>query len=216
MAAVNKYNYEDIRDKKLAESICVAATVKVLKFDKAKMTVNVQPISKQLENGKYESAPPVLQIPVAVTRTGGFIFRPWIKEGDVGVVVYLDHDMDATVTGGKEAKPLTERNHATTDAVFIGGIVSGGYSADSIPDEAHVIAKEDGSIYVAVTEEKVEIKNESTTAEFKPDSIDMKTATVNITADVKVTGEITATGDIIAENRVSGAHHTHPGTGEPS
>ena len=49
---------------------------------------------------------------VALTHCGGFIFRPWIKEGDIGTVVYLDHDMDATVTGGKEAKPLTERNHA--------------------------------------------------------------------------------------------------------
>lgn len=191
MSSVNAYNYEEIHDRKLAESICVAATVSVLKFDKAKMTVNVQPLSKQLENGKYETPPPILQIPVAVTRLGGFIFRPWIKEGDVGVVVYLDHDMDATVTGGKEAKPLTERNHATTDAVFIGGIVSGDYTVPgSIPDTAHVIAKEDGEIYVAVTDEKVIVKNTDTTvAEFKADSIDMKSVNMNITleGDMKVT-----------------------------
>lgn len=220
LSDVNPFNYQRIHDQRLRESICVAATVSVLKFDKARMTVNVQPLSKQLENGKYETPPPILQIPVAVTRTGGFILRPWIKEGDVGVVVYLDHDMDATVTGGREAKPLTERNHATTDAVFIGGIVSGDYTVPGIPDDAHVIAREDGTIYVAVTKEKVEIKNEGTTAEFKSDSIDMKTTTVNITADVRVTGEITATKDIIAENRVSGAHHTHTGcsggsTGQP-
>ena len=147
MSSANLYNYEEIRDRKLAESICVAATVSVLKFDKDKMTVNVQPLSKQLENGKYETPPPILQIPVAVTRIGGFILRPWIEAGDVGVVVYLDHDMDATVTGGKEAKPLTERNHATTDAVFIGGIVSGDYVVKGLPDKAHVIAREDGEIY---------------------------------------------------------------------
>lgn len=182
MSSVNAYNYEEIHDRKLAESICVAATVSVLKFDKAKMTVNVQPLSKQLENGKYETPPPILQIPVAATRIGGFIFRPWIKEGDVGVVLYLDHDMDATVTGGKEAKPLTERNHATTDAVFVGGIVSGDYTVKGLPDEAHVIAREDGEIYVAVTTEKVIIKNTDTTvAEFKADSIDMKTVDMNIT-----------------------------------
>lgn len=182
MSSVNAYNYEEIHDRKLAESICVAATVSVLKFDKAKMTVNVQPLSKQLENGKYETPPPILQIPVAATRIGGFIFRPWIKEGDVGVVLYLDHDMDATVTGGKEAKPLTERNHATTDAVFVGGVVSGDYTVKGLPDEAHVIAREDGEIYVAVTAEKVIIKNTDTTvAEFKADSIDMKTVDMNIT-----------------------------------
>ena len=68
MPGVNQYNYEEIHDRKLAESICVAATVKVLKFDKAKMTVNVQPLSKHLENGNYESPPPILQIPVGATR----------------------------------------------------------------------------------------------------------------------------------------------------
>ena len=105
MSAINEYEYQQIHDKRLAESICVAATVKVVAFDPAKMTVDVQPLSKHLQNGKYESQPPILGVPVACTRCGGFITRPWIKAGDTGVVVYLDHDMDSTVTGGKEAKP---------------------------------------------------------------------------------------------------------------
>ncbi len=186
MADVNQYNYQRIHDDKLRESICVAATVQVTAFDPAKMTVNVQPLSKHLENGKYESQPPILRVPVCMTRIGGFIFRPWIKVGDVGVVVYLDHDMDSTVTGGKEAQPLTERNHATSDAIFIGGIVSGDFTVKGLPDEAHVIAKEDGSIYVAVTKDKVAIKNGGTTADFTDSSIDMKTQTVNITASGNV------------------------------
>ena len=83
-----------------------------------------------------------------------------------------------------------------------------------------MLAKEDGTIYVAVTEEMVSIKNNDTTADFKADSVDIKTTTVNITADVRVTGEITATKDILAESSISGAHHTHPGcsggsTGQP-
>ena len=192
------YKYQQVHDQKLAESICVAATVKVIAFDKGKMTVNVQPLSKHLEHGKFESQPPILQVPVACTRCGGFIFRPWIKVGDVGLVVYLDHDLDSTVTGGKEADPLTERNHATSDAVFIGGIVSGGYKVQGLPDECHAIATEDGSVYVAVTK-----------------------SGIILNGDVQVNGKITATGDVMAENRVSGAHHTHPGdsggmTGQPT
>lgn len=104
MSAINDYEYQQIHDKRLAESICVAATVKVVAFDPAKMTVDVQPLSKHLQNGKYESQPPILGVPVACTRCGGFITRPWIKAGDTGVVVYLDHDMDSTVTGGKGGK----------------------------------------------------------------------------------------------------------------
>lgn len=149
MSAINEYEYQKIHDKRLAESICVAATVKVVAFDPVKMTVDVQPLSKHLQNGKYESQPPILGVPVACTRCGGFITRPWIKAGDTGVVVYLDHDMDSTVTGGKEAKPLTERNHATTDAIFIGAIVAGSYSSSGLPSDSLVLAAENGSVYVA-------------------------------------------------------------------
>lgn len=197
MANVRPYNYQQIHDRRLAESICVAAVVSVKAFDPVKMTVDVQPLSKHLENGKYESQPPILSIPVACTRSGGFIIRPWIKEGDVGVVVYLDHDMDSTVSGGKEAQPLTERNHATTDAIFIGGIVAGDYTVQGLPSESLVLATDDGSIYVAVTKSGVQILG-----------------------DVHVEGQITASKDIIAEERISGAHHTHTGcsggtTGQP-
>lgn len=216
LADVNQYNYQRIHDDKLRESICVAATVQVMSFDPAKMTVNVQPLSKHLENGKYESQPPILKVPVALTHCGGFIFRPWIKEGDIGTVVYLDHDMDATVTGGREANPLTERNHATTDAIFVGALVAGSYTVEGLPDESICIATEDGKIYVAVTKDKVIVKNKHTTAEFSSDSIVMQAATVKIKADVEVDGKIVATGDVISEARISGAHHTHPGTGGPS
>lgn len=194
---MNNYEYQRAHDQRLIASVSVAATVQVTKFDKSKMTVNVQPLSKHLQNGNYESQPPILGIPVAVTRMGGFILRPWIKEGDVGLVVYLDHDLDSTVSGGKEAEPQTTRNHSTSDAVFIGGIVSGGYTVAGLPDESLCLAVEDGSIYVAVKKDGIEIKG-----------------------DVSVNGSITATGDVISENGISGSHHTHTGcqggsTGQP-
>lgn len=196
MPNVNSYNYEHIHDRKLANSICVAATVQVTAFDAEKMTVNVQPLSKCLQNGKYESQPPILKVPVMCMRCGGFILRPWIKTGDIGLVVYLDHDMDSTVTGGKEATPLTERNHATSDAVFVGAIVTGSYMAQGLPNESHVIAKEDGSIYIAVMQDRVQIKNQSTTADFTADKIDMKTTDVNITAS----GAVTIKGAVVNIN----------------
>ena len=187
---LNSYKYQRIHDLKLAEGICVAAVVKVLKFDPAKMTVNVQPLSKHLENGKYESQPPILQVPVAVTHSGGFIFRPWFKPGDTGFVVYLDHDMDATVTGAKEAVPLTERNHATTDAIFVGALVAGDYKVKGLPEESIAIAKDDGEIFAAITKDKVILKNTDTTVvELTASSIDVKSVDLNITleGDMKVT-----------------------------
>lgn len=187
MADVNDYNYQQVHDKRLAESICVAATVKVTAFDPEKMTVDVQPMSKHLENGKYETQPPILGVPVACTRCGGFILRTWLKVGDMGVVVYLDHDMDSTVSGGKEAVPITERNHATTDAIFVGAIVSGSYMAKGLPSESLVLATEDGGIYLAVMKDKVEIKNGGTIADFTDSKIDMKTQDITITASGTIT-----------------------------
>ena len=197
MPDLDSFKMQRIHDLKLKESLCVAAVVQVLKFDPEKMTVNVQPLSKQLENGKYESLPPILCVPVSVTHSGGFLFRPWFKPGDTGVVVYLDHDMDATVTGGKEAKPLTERNHATTDAIFVGALVAGSYTVKGLPDESICIATEDGKIYVAVTKDKVIVKNEDTTAEFTATSIDMKSTDMTITLDGKM---VVTTGDKVYLN----------------
>lgn len=185
---LDTFKLQRIQNAKLRSSICVAAVVQVLSFDPKKMTVNVQPLSKQLENGNYESQPPILQVPVAVTHSGGFLFRPWFKAGDTGVVVYLDHDMDATVTGAKEAVPLTERNHATTDAIFVGALVAGDYEVKWLPEESIALAKDDGTIYVAITKDKVIINNKDTTvAEFKEDSIDMKSVDMNITLDGNMT-----------------------------
>lgn len=182
MIEMSEYQYQETMHRKLRESVCVAATARVMKFDKEKLTVNVQPLSKHLEHGDYVSQPPILRIPVICMRLGGFIFRPWIEVDDVGIIVYLDHDMDATVTAGREAEPLTERNHATTDAIFLGGIVSGSYMVKGLPDEAHVLAKEDGTIYVAVARDRVTIKNEDTIANFFSDKIEMKSQEISLEA----------------------------------
>ena len=182
MSGTNDFDLQRIHDQRLRESINVAATAAIISFDPEKMTANVQPLSKHLAHGKYESQPPILKVPVVCLRSGGFIFRPWLKEGDVGIVLYLDHDMDSTVASGKEAEPQTERNHSATDAIFIGGIVAGEYAVKDLPEEGHVLAKDDGSIFAAVTADKVIVKNSDTTGEFTADSINLKSQTINIEA----------------------------------
>lgn len=172
MARVTEYNVQQAHDDELLESICVAAIVKIVDFDPKDMTVDVQPLSKHLvEDGVYESQPQILGVPVACTKCGGFITRPWIKKGDVGLVVYLDHDIDSVLSGGKEAEPQTDRTHSTSDAVFIGGVVAGGFHVKGLPEKSLSLATEDGSTYVAVTKDKILIKG-----------------------DVHVTGKITSTG----------------------
>ena len=82
---LDEYKYQQIHDEKLAASICVSAVVQVTSFDPAKMTVNVQPLSKGLQNGNYESSPPILGIPVACTKSGGRCLPLWCESGGCGV-----------------------------------------------------------------------------------------------------------------------------------
>ena len=88
------YNVDNQEQKALLENVRVSAMCKVTKFDAATMTVDVQPLSKALDGGVYRTPPPVLGVPVAMIRGGGFFLRPWYKSGDVGVIVYADHDID--------------------------------------------------------------------------------------------------------------------------
>lgn len=161
---IEQGGYEAARDSKLAQSIHVGAVVRVTGFNPAAMTVDVQPLSKRMMGGVYQSCPPVLAVPVAAVRGGGFVFRPWYRAGDVGAILYLDHDLDSVLTGGAECVPNTERCHAGEDAVFVGGIVAGN-PMQGLPSDSLVMGTEDGSVYLAVTKEGIEIKGKVTVSE---------------------------------------------------
>lgn len=123
-----KQAYEDAKKQADAAGLCVADVVKVLAFDEAALTVDVQPITRYPDEDTFQTKPPVLAVPVATIYGGGFVIRPVYKAGDIGVVVYLDRDSDAVIAGGAEADPNTERLHSGDDAVFVGGIRTGGNS----------------------------------------------------------------------------------------
>jgi hypothetical protein len=129
-----QYDYEKQQQKTASAAINVAQLVKIIAYDPAKMTVDVQPISKRLDQGSYESQPPILSVPVSCQRGGGFAMRVNYKPGDVGSVIFCDHDIDNAVAGGAEGEPNTERNHSSSDAVFMGGIATGGGGVSGLPD----------------------------------------------------------------------------------
>jgi hypothetical protein len=157
MRNVDPKRYQDAQDKTNREAVRVAAIVEVISFDPGKMRVTVKPLSKYLDGGEYKSQPQILDVPVGYTKSGGFIIRPWFKKGDIGNVVYLDHDIDRVAETGQECKPNTERNHSTSDAVFIGAIVPGNKPMSGIPDEAVVISNDAASTYIAVMQDSIEI-----------------------------------------------------------
>jgi hypothetical protein len=182
---------ENQEQRTLAQSIHVGALCRVEEFDSAKMTVKVQPLSKALDGGVYRSPPPILNVPVAIIRGGGLILRPWYKSGDLGVLLFCDHDIDRIMEAGAEVQPNTERNHAEEDAVFVGAFTPASNPVTGLPSEAIVMAAEGGAVYVAVSKDKITFKGP-----------------IEIIGDITHTGKSTVSDDVVASGK-SLKSHTH-------
>ena len=187
------YNVENQEQKALLESVRVSALCKVNKFDAATMTVDVQPLSKVLDGGVYRTPPPVLGVPVAMIRGGGFFLRPWYKAGDVGVIVYADHDIDRIAEAGQECQPNTERNHGDEDGIFVGAFIPKSNPISGVPDDTLVMSTEGGSVYIALHHDHIEIKGD-----------------IKMVGNIEQTGRTDVTEDVTASG-ISLAHHTHTG-----
>lgn len=172
--------YEAAQEKNLLSAINCAAIVRVMAFNPEMMTVDVSPLVRRPMGDSFQTPPPILSVPVAAVRGGGYIVRPWYKVGDVGVIVYLDVDSDNAISSGDACNPNTERLHSGDDAVFIGGIFAGEGTAPGLPAESLVLSTEDGQTYIAISTRGILIKG-----------------------DLQVDGGIKASGDITPDTSVN-------------
>ena len=117
------YDYDKARDNAMRKSIAVASLVAVISADLEAGTVSVQPLSKVQIDGVYESQPPLLNVPVLKHRDGnGNLVAPAYQAGDIGMVVFCDHDIDNIVISRAESEPASSRVHSVDDAIFMGVI----------------------------------------------------------------------------------------------
>ena len=197
--------YEQAKEQAMKAGICVADIVKVIKYDESKMIVDVQPLTKYPDEEKFERKPQILSVPVALVYGGGFVIRPVYEAGDLGFVVYLDRDSESTIAKGGEADPHTERLHSGDVAVFFGGVRIGSKQITGLPSQKLCIATDDGSIYIAVGKDKINVKGD----------VEIE-GNVDITGDVKITGKVEVTQTVTAQADVIGAGislkaHVHSG-----
>lgn len=197
--------YEQAKEQAMKAGICVADIVKVIKYDESKMIVDVQPLTKYPDEEKFERKPQILSVPVALVYGGGFVIRPVYEAGDLGFVVYLDRDSDSTISKGGEADPNTERLHSGDDAVFFGGVRIGSKQITGLPSKKLCMATDDGSIYIVVGKDKINVKGD----------VEIE-GNVDITGDVKITGKVEVTQTVTAQADVIGAgislkEHVHSG-----
>lgn len=117
------HDYEKAKDHAMRRSIAVACIVAVITADIETGTVNAQPLSKVEIDGVYESQPPLLNVPVLKHRdSNGNIVSPAYQAGDIGVVIFCDHDIDNIVISRAESEPASDRVHSVDDAIFVGVI----------------------------------------------------------------------------------------------
>ena len=174
--------YEAAFEKNLLSGINCAAIVRAMAFNQEAMTVDVAPLVRRPMGDSYQTPPPILSVPVAAVKGGGFIVRPWYKAGDVGAVIYLDADSDNAISGGEACNPNTERLHSGDDAVFIGGIFAGEGAAPGLPEESFVLSTEDGATYIAVSPRGILIKGD---VQIEGSIKTSKTITPNTSVDVE-------------------------------
>jgi len=107
----------------IASMVNVSMLVRVLSRS-SDGTVDVQPLSKVLIDGVFESRPPLLSLPVLWRRTAtGQKDIPQYQTGDIGLVVFCDADIDNILLAGGEVEPATDRLHALEDGIFVGGLL---------------------------------------------------------------------------------------------
>lgn len=180
-----QYDLTAARDEKNRQAVNVAFICKVLTFDPATMTVDVQPLNKALIDGEYYSASPIVGIRASCLCSGDFVIRPWYKRGDIGFVIVCDSDNDNVLLSGVEAVPNTARNHSIEDCIFIGGICVNGAAPTGLPENALVLAA--GDKYIALKQSGISINGN-----------------VQITGNLSISNNLTSAGIDIT-------NHTHRG-----
>ena len=68
----------------------------------------------------------------------------------------------AAIAGGAEADPNTERLHSGDDAIFLGGVRTGGNTISGLPSGTLCLGTPDGSVYLSVTKTGIDIKGNVT------------------------------------------------------
>lgn len=95
---------------------------KINKFDHKKMEAEVILLHKRrLSNGESKEYPIIYKVPVAFFYANDFFIRPPYKKGDLVVVVFADSEIDKILMSGEKESSNSERRHALTDAIVIGG-----------------------------------------------------------------------------------------------
>lgn len=146
------------------DSIRTGMIAKIVKYNKKKQTVDVQPVlTKKYQDGKSKELPVIYDVPVKHARAGKSFMHMPIKKGHYVTLTFSDRSIDKWKSkGGEKVDPDDTRKHSMSDAIAH----VGGYPTNDpvdVDNEDDIIVKNhDGDGYVEMRLKpsgKVEILN---------------------------------------------------------
>lgn len=128
----------------------VSLPAKVVKYDKAKQTVNVEPQIKRkfAFSGEVVTLPVINNVPVAFPRAGTARIIMPIKPGDVVQLVFSERSLDKWKAATGAVDPEDPRKHDLSDAWAVPGGYPPTKAVDVQDDEAILMVNEDGNVMV--------------------------------------------------------------------
>lgn len=147
-------------------------------------TVDVQPVVKgqrlHSDLSVSEFVPPLLlDVPLVFFQGGNYTITVPVAVGDEVLVVFTDSDYSAWWQSGGVQNPQRLRKHNLSNAIAIAGVNSVPNAISNWSNTGVTIRTRDNSQYISV----------------EPETITLKSATINIEGNLNVNGDTAITGN---------------------
>lgn len=159
----------EIIDARAAE-IHTALPAKVISYDAAKQTVDVQPMVKDVYHSVdgallTRSFPVLPSVPVAFIRGGGYFLSVPLAAGDTGMLIFSELPIDRWRSTGQEAHPVNARRHGVGNAVFYPGVKPRAAALTDTGVSDHMVLGKEGGAQVHVESATVKL-GDGTASDF--------------------------------------------------
>lgn len=196
------------------KQIHTALPAKVVDFNPQNQTATLAvQITQILTDGGTVQIPPLVDVPVAFPRGGGFAVTFPLNAGDEGIAIFSERCIDGWWQSGRASEPMDYRQHDLSDAMFIPSICSVPNAIEGFYTGGLSMQTLDGSTFIRITNGTIHIKGD---IQHLGDTNQTGSTTVSKSVKAK---DVIGTNDVIAGG-ISGKTHKHTGdsggeTGQP-
>lgn len=204
----------DAQIQQAQKQIHTALPAKVVDFNPKNQTATLAvQITQILTDGGTVQIPPLVDVPVAFPRGGGFAVTFPLNAGDEGIAIFSERCIDGWWQSGRASEPMDYRQHDLSDAMFIPSICSVPNAIDGFYTGGLSMQTLDGSTFIRITNGTIHIKGD---IQHLGDTNQTGSTTVSKAVKAK---DVIGTNDVTAGG-ISGKTHKHTGdsggeTGQP-